>query len=99
MKIDTHKTPENPGQNRTTQNIQNTHAAAPNSGAVGAKKTGPGDQVDISSQSKEIADIMAAVSQLPDVREAKVAEIKKSVEAGTYSIDPNKIAEKILKDI
>jgi len=40
---------------------------------------------------------MSAVNGLPDVREARVQEIKKSVDAGTYTVDPRKVAEKMLK--
>lgn len=101
MKIDINKTPETPGQgqNRTAQNIQKTPAVAAKNSASEVKKTTSGDKVDISTRSKEIADIMSAVNQLPDVRAAKVEEIKKSVDAGTYSIDPLKVAEKILKEL
>jgi flagellar biosynthesis anti-sigma factor FlgM len=42
---------------------------------------------------------MSAVNQLPEVREAKVREIKQRVDAGTYTVDPRRVAEKILKEI
>lgn len=55
--------------------------------------------MDISGKSREIADIMAAINQLPDVRDARVQEIKQSVEAGTYTVDPRKIAERMIKGL
>jgi len=55
--------------------------------------------VDISNRSKEIADILSAINQLPDIRTDKVQEIQKSVEGGTYSVDSSKVADKILKNI
>jgi negative regulator of flagellin synthesis FlgM len=67
--------------------------------AVETKKTGTADKVDISGKSRKITDIMAAINQLPDVRDARVQEIKQSVEAGTYTVDPRKIAEKMIKGL
>lgn len=64
-----------------------------------AKNATPKDNVDISYKSKQIADIRAAVNQLPDVRDSKVRDIKKSVDAGTYNIDPRKVADNILREI
>jgi negative regulator of flagellin synthesis FlgM len=99
MKIDSPKSPESQGVGQGAQNVQKTQSIAPKDKAAEAKKTNPSDTVDISKRSKEIADIMSAVNQLPDVREAKVQEIKQSVDAGTYTVDPRRVAEKILKEI
>ena len=99
MKIDSPKSPESQGLSQGAQNIQKTPAVAPKDKAAEVKKTNPSDTVEISSRSKEIADIMSAVNQLPDVREGKVQEVKQSVDAGTYTVDPRRVAEKILKEI
>lgn len=99
MKIDSPKSPESQGVGQGAQNVQKTQSVAPHDKGAEAKKTIPSDTVDISKRSKEIADIMSAVNQLPEVREAKVQEIKQSVDAGTYTVDSRKVAEKILKEI
>ena len=99
MKIDPPKFPESQGLSQGAQNIQKTPGVSPRDKATEAKKTSPSDTVDISNRSKEIADIMSAVNQLPDVREGKIQEIKQSVDAGTYTVDPRRVAEKILKEI
>lgn len=57
------------------------------------------DRVDISGKGKEIAELMAQINELPDIRTDKVNAIKKTVEAGNYKIDPMKIAEKFLDEI
>lgn len=67
--------------------------------APDAVKPRPADTIEISPQSKQVADIKSAVNQLPDVRESKVQEIKQSVDAGTYTVDAQKVAEKILKEL
>jgi flagellar biosynthesis anti-sigma factor FlgM len=48
---------------------------------------------------KEIADIMSAVEKLPDIREAKVREIRESIDSGVYAVNPRKVAESILKNL
>jgi flagellar biosynthesis anti-sigma factor FlgM len=48
---------------------------------------------------QKIADVMSAVSLLPDVREARVREIKRAVDAGAYIVDPWRIAESMLKNV
>jgi flagellar biosynthesis anti-sigma factor FlgM len=52
-----------------------------------------------SGRSKEVSDLVAAISLLPEVREAKVRELKKAVDSGTYQVDPGKVAECILKEV
>jgi flagellar biosynthesis anti-sigma factor FlgM len=99
MKIDSNKIPENQGANRGAQNIQKNAGAEQKAPVEQTRKPGAGDTVDISARSKEIADMTAAVNQLPEVREQKVQEIKKTVDAGTYSMDPRKIAKAIIDEI
>jgi flagellar biosynthesis anti-sigma factor FlgM len=102
MSINSSKPPESQGVNRPAQPAQNVPKAAnvePKGNAAPVQNTTPRDPVDISSRSKEIADIMSAINQLPDVRTDKVQEVRKSIEAGTYSVDAGRIADKILKSI
>ena len=100
MNINSSKPPEGQGANRPAQPTQNVPKAAnveSKDNAAAVKNASPKDRVDISSRSKEIADIMSAADQLPEVRDSKVREIKQRVDAGTYTVDPRKVAELILK--
>ena len=99
MKIESNKPAEGQGAGRVSQNIQNIAPPAAREKSVAAPKPAPVDKVNISGKSRELADLVSAVNALPDIREAKVQEVKQSIESGAYSIDPRKIAEKILKDI
>ncbi len=54
--------------------------------------------MDISTRRREIAGILAAINLLPDVRYNKVREIKQRIEARTYTVNPCKVAEKMLED-
>jgi len=99
MKIESNKPAEGQGAGRVSQNIQNIAPPASKEKPAAAAKPAPVDKVNISVKSRELADLVSAVDALPDVREAKVQELKQSIDSGAYSVDPRKIAEKILKDI
>ena len=58
---------------------------------------GPSDTVEISSRSRELARARQAVDATPDVRADKVAEIRKRIEDGTYSVPPELLARKMLE--
>lgn len=54
------------------------------------------DKFEISQRAKEIAIARQALKDSPDVRMDKVQTIKEQLEQGTYSVDPLKIAQKML---
>ncbi len=54
---------------------------------------------DFSSRSEAAADILPSFEQISDTRDHRVREIKESIEAGTYTIEPRKLAGLILKSI
>ncbi len=99
MKINSNIPPENQAAAQNAQNIQKNQAVESRDKPAQAKPAGPADKVDISTRSKEIADIMSAVNQLPETRDQKVQEIKKSVDAGTYTVDPRNVANKIISEM
>ena len=56
------------------------------------------DTVVISDAAKRIQEARAKLDEIPDVREDKVAELKNQIQNGTYQIDADKAAEKLLKE-
>ena len=58
--------------------------------------TGPAATVELSARSRELHNALAAVKATPDVRQDRVAEIRRRLENGTYVIDPTRIARGIL---
>ena len=54
------------------------------------------DSVQLSPLAEDIKALKKLISQVPDVREDKVGEIKRAIESGTYQVDPILVAEKIL---
>ena len=55
------------------------------------------DTVEISDRSRELARARQSVDAAPDVRADKVAEIRKRIEDGTYSVSPELLARKMLE--
>ena len=57
------------------------------------------DTVALSNAAKNIQEAQKQLEAIPDVREDKVAQLKEQIENGTYEIDEEQIADKMLKDL
>jgi flagellar biosynthesis anti-sigma factor FlgM len=56
------------------------------------------DEFVLSSGAQQAQQIRKALQSVPDIRTEKVKEIKAKIDNGTYVIDTEKVAEKIIKD-
>jgi len=56
------------------------------------------DRVELSKTAIEMQRAKSLSDAAPDIREGKVTEIKKQIEDGTYKIDSEKIAYKMIKE-
>ena len=56
------------------------------------------DQLSISSMGYSHQVAKTAVSEASDVREDKIAKLKAQIKAGTYSVDPELFANKLLEN-
>ena len=56
----------------------------------------PADQLAFSQQASEVQAAHAALAATPEVRAELVARLKEQVQAGTYRVDPDKIADKLI---
>lgn len=74
-------------------NVKNDHSQS-----VNVKKQTE-DVIDISKDSKKIAEIASAIKNMPDIRAQKVEELRKLIESGNYTVDPRKLAEKIISEL
>jgi negative regulator of flagellin synthesis FlgM len=54
------------------------------------------DEVQLSGESQFLSALRAEMKNLPEIDEAKVAELKAKIEAGEYNPDAKEIAAKIL---
>jgi negative regulator of flagellin synthesis FlgM len=63
-------------------------------GMEGAK---PGsDRIELSIRSREIQQLDPLIQATPDIRTAKVEQIRSAVESGTYNVRAEMIADKII---
>jgi len=62
---------------------------------VGGAAT-PEEKVDLSTKAIDIQSLKSAITNLPDVREEKVQELKNRIESGKYNVSGEKIAEKMV---
>ena len=54
-----------------------------------------GDQVDLSTEAKQLQDIEAGLKRLPEVDQERVAHLRDALRDGNYSVDPSRLAAKI----
>lgn len=57
-----------------------------------------GDRVELSSRARELQAAHEAIQKMDAVDHEKVARIKARIEAGTYKVDADKVAGKMLED-
>lgn len=65
------------------------------SGAASTSQTG--DHVTLTTSARAIQKLEEAVAKTPVVNHEKVAAVKQSISSGTYKIDANRVAGKLLK--
>jgi negative regulator of flagellin synthesis FlgM len=63
------------------------------------KQPAKADTVVLSDTAKKVQEAQKQLEAIPDVREDKVAQIKEQIENGTYEMDEEKIADKMIKDM
>lgn len=63
----------------------------------GAVARGAGaDRLALSQRAEEMKAARAVMMEAPEVRADRVAELKAKIDAGTYQVDADKVAERIL---
>jgi negative regulator of flagellin synthesis FlgM len=53
----------------------------------------------LSSAESNVAKLTTAALAVPDVRQERVAELRNSINNGTYSVEPGVLADAILNDL
>lgn len=64
--------------------------------AGGAEAAGATEGLQLSQQASEVRAAHEALAALPETRADLVAELKAQIQAGTYAVDPETIAEKLI---
>ena len=77
---------------KSTGASSNTHSGASEKASSGSS----GEQVAISSNAQLIQSLEARIQQMPDADSARVEALKQSIEDGSYQVDADSTAQKML---
>jgi negative regulator of flagellin synthesis FlgM len=80
---------------KSVSNGQGKRTQGNNSAATG---DGSADKVVLSPQAKEIMRAKELLDATPEIRQEKVAALKAQIENGTYKIDSDEIATKMIRE-
>ncbi|MDI6707248.1 MAG: flagellar biosynthesis anti-sigma factor FlgM [Bacillota bacterium] len=64
--------------------------------AAGAEGVRKADRIELSAEAKDLQLALRALSQVPEIREGKVADIKNRIRAGEYNVSAEEVADKII---
>jgi len=84
--------PVQAGTDKSVSRAGGESSQAPADAAVAS-----GSPVQITDQARKLASLEHAVQSLPVVNEARVAEIRDAIEDGRYEVNPERIADKLLR--
>lgn len=96
MKIQGNKPPEKQDASVKAQKT-GKHDQILGQGSV--QKIIPVDKVDLSGKAKGMSEMINSISQMPEIRTEMVEAIGKSVNDGTYKVDPEKVASKMIEEM
>ena len=57
-----------------------------------------GDTVELSTKAQDLYEARRILEEIPDVREDKVARLRKEIQDGTYRVEGRDIAKKMLEE-
>lgn len=66
--------------------------------STGSSLKGQSANAEISSRAKDMARAKQLASEAPDVREAKIAELKERIQNKNYNVSADAIADKLVDD-
>ncbi len=80
------------------ENVTSVYQKSTNNAVTKQEKIEKKDKIEISKEAREYQLGLKKVNELPEIRQDKVDAIKKQIQDGSYSVDSNKIADKILNN-
>ncbi len=75
---------------------KNSQPAADSNKQINGTAPVPEEKVSLSEQARDVQNIKKAINELPDVRHEKVDALKKEIQQGTYDVNGEKIAQKMI---
>jgi len=81
---------------RTVQNEPRSTASESQQAATQATSTTSGEAVHLSSEAQKLQSVSDKLSDIPEVDSSKVARLKQSISDGSYQVDAQSVANKLL---
>jgi negative regulator of flagellin synthesis FlgM len=82
------------GQGAPVENQHTGHGKAASQPAGGA--TGTSDRVSLTGQARQLRELETQLSSQPVVDSQRVTAVRSAVENGTFAVNPQRIAEKLI---
>lgn len=64
-----------------------------------ASNSAKDDRLSTSTPIREVSSYLERMSQIPDVRQAKIAHIQKAIDSQTYAISAEKLADSLIQEL
>ena len=97
MKIDTSMVAAGGGVAAGKVSLRPTEGLAATSPGTVGQATAKADEADLSQTARDVCVAQKALAATPDVREDKVAELKQKIADGTFEVNADLIADKIIE--
>lgn len=90
--VETSKTSKSSDAEKANDKKADNNAATP--GAIPQVAV----EAEISTKAKEFVKAKEVATNAPEIREAKIAELKRRIAEGKYKVDADKVADKMVED-
>jgi negative regulator of flagellin synthesis FlgM len=84
------------GTARTANTKEASKTEAPATASTSTSVSGSGETVSLSSEAQQLQKITDSLRDQPVVNSSRVAELKQAIADGSYKVDSNRVANKLL---
>jgi len=91
--------PRNATSSPLTEKVLSSHDASNDVSSLSSEDRPRDDTVSLSTPTLEISSYLEGMSQIPDVRQARIAHIQQAIDSQTYAVSPEKLADSLIQEL